>query len=80
MLYVQHSRKEIRQEYISKHNSTCKNQAILLMIIHGGKWHHLSIKNLSALLKGKTSKYNCRKSFIIYADTESLLEKIDIMS
>ena len=32
MLYVPYNSKKIRQGYISKHNSTRKNQGILLMI------------------------------------------------
>ena len=46
---------EIRLAYKSKHNLKRNNQEILLMIIYGKKWHHLAVKNLSALLRGITS-------------------------
>ena len=41
---------------VSKHSSNCEEQVILLMISNGGKWHYLAVKNLSALLRGITSK------------------------
>ena len=116
--------------YISRHNSKCKKQIILLMIPNEEKtgWYYLAVKRLSALLHIKTSKnkggfhfLNCFHSFrtknklkphekvckdkdfrrivmpkerkktlelnqymksykmpfIIYADTESLIRKID---
>ena len=39
------------------HNSTRRNQVILLMITDGKKWHYLAVKSLTALLKGITSKH-----------------------
>ena len=50
--------KEILPAYISKHNSTCEKQIILLMIPNEEKkgWHYLPIKKLSALLHRITSK------------------------
>ena len=36
---------------------THENQVILLMIGDGGKWHYLTVRSLSALLKGITSKH-----------------------
>ena len=43
---------KIYPPYISKNNSNHENQAILLMISNVEKWHYLSGKKLSALLKG----------------------------
>ena len=70
ILHVPHNIEEIRHEYISKHNLTCENQVILLMITDGEKWHYLAIKKLSALLCKITSKHdgdfyclNCLHSF-----------------
>ena len=50
--------KEIRPAYASKHNSKCKNQAILLMITDDEKGSYLAVKSLSALLRGITSNNN----------------------
>ena len=51
--------------YVSKHNSNCEKQVILLKIPTGegckvkseGRWHCLAVKELSALLRGITSKH-----------------------
>ena len=43
---------------VSKHNSNCKKQIILLIIPNGEGWHCLAVKKLSALLRGITSKTN----------------------
>ena len=44
ILYIKE--KEIYPAHISKHNSTCENQIILLMILNEEKegWHYLAIK------------------------------------
>ena len=64
--------KEIYPAYISKHNSTCEKQLILLMIpnIEKEGWHYLAVKKLSPLLHRVTSKHkgdfyclNCLHSF-----------------
>ena len=44
--------------YVSKHNSNREKQVILLMIPNGEGWHYLAVKELSALLRGITSKNN----------------------
>ena len=51
--------KEICPAYISKINSNCEKQIILLMVPNKEKegWHYLAIKKLSALLYGITSKH-----------------------
>ena len=51
-------KKKIHPAYVSKTNSNCEKQAILLMILNGEKWHYLTVKNLSALLRVITSKNN----------------------
>ena len=128
-LNVLHAKTEkIYPAYASKHNSNREKQVIFLIISNGEKWYYLGVKNLSALLRGITSKnkgdfycLNCRHSFrtknkleshkklrkdkafcnvnvpsqdtkklefnqyqkfdkvpfIIYADRESIIEKID---
>ena len=50
--------KEICPGYISKLNSNCIKQMILLMILKKEKegWHHLAVKKLPRLLKGIRSK------------------------
>ena len=57
VLYVPEGEKTIRHAYKSKHNLTRENQVILLMISEGEKWHYLTVRSLSALLKGITSKH-----------------------
>ena len=53
--------------YVSKHNLNRETQVILLVIPNGEKhaaksegrrWHYLTVKKLSALLRGITSKNN----------------------
>ena len=65
-------RKEICPAYISKINSNCERQIILLMNPNKEKegWHYLAVKKLSALLHEITSKHkgnfyylNCFHSF-----------------
>ena len=47
--------KKVRLAYESQHNFKRENQVILLMITDSEKWHYLTVKSLSALLKGITS-------------------------
>ena len=67
-------KEKIYPAYVSKHNSNCEKQVILLMIPNGkghewsetltmranirGRWHYLAVKKLSALLRGITSKHH----------------------
>ena len=53
--------------YVSKNNSNCEKQVILLMIPNGEKreaksegqrWQYVAVKKLSGLLRGVTSKNN----------------------
>ena len=43
--------------YISIHNLNHESQIIFLMIPNGEGWHYLTVKRLSALLRGITSKH-----------------------
>ena len=58
MSFLPHNTKTIRHVYKSKYNHKLKNQVILLLITDGKKWHFLSVRSLSALLRGKTSTHN----------------------
>ena len=53
-----HNTEKIRHEYKSKYNLIRENQAILLMITDGEKWHYLAVKCLSALFRGITGNNN----------------------
>ena len=44
--------------YVSKHNRIREKQVILLMIPNGERWHYLTVKKLSALLRGITSQHH----------------------
>ena len=60
----------------SKHNFKRQNQVILLMITNGKKWHYLTMKSLSALLRGITSNYKeefyCLNCFHSYSAKNKL--------
>ena len=56
-MYVPEGEKTIRHAYKSKYNLTRENQVILLMISDGEKWHYLTVRSLSTLFKGITSKH-----------------------
>ena len=43
--------------YVSKDNSNCEKQIILLMIPNGKEWHYLATEKLFAFLRGRTSKH-----------------------
>ena len=49
--------------FVSKHNSNCEKQVILLMIPNGEvrRWHYLAVKKLSALLRGTACFHSFRK-------------------
>ena len=58
VLYVPYGEKNIRHANKSKYNSKREKQIILLMISDAGKYHYLTVRRLSALLKGVTSNHN----------------------
>ena len=57
VLYVPEDERTIRHAYKSKHDLTRENQVILLMISDDEKWHYLTVRHLSVLLKGMASKH-----------------------
>ena len=70
ILYIPHNTKRIQVAYRSKNNLTYDEQIILLMITDGEKWHYLTVKNLSGLLRGIASTHygdfyclNCFRSY-----------------
>ena len=57
-LNVLYAKKEkIYPAYVSKHNSNREKQVILLMISNKERWHYLTVKKLSVLLRGISSKH-----------------------
>ena len=78
ILYVPHNTKKINIAYKSKHNLTREKQVILSMISNSEKWHCLTVKNLSGLLRGITSNhagdFYCLNCFCAYF-TKNKLEK-----
>ena len=77
ILCVPYNTKNVNIAYKSKNNLTQEKQIILLMISDGQKWHYLVVKNLSRLLRGKTSNHKedsyCLNFFHSYR-TENKLE------
>ena len=67
-MFCMPKKKKMYPTYVSKHNSNCKKQVILLMVPNGKgcetkseeqtRWHYLAVKTLSALLRGITSKHH----------------------
>ena len=76
VLYVPDDEMTIRHVYKSKYNLKHENQVILLMISDGEKWHYLTVRSLSALLKGITSNRDgdsyCLNCFHSYRAKEAL--------
>ena len=69
-MYAPHNTRKIEVAYKSKNNLTCDKQVILLMTTDGEKWHYLTVKNLSGLLRRITSTHkedfyclNCFRSY-----------------
>ena len=67
---------KIRLAYKSKYIFKRENQVILLMINDGKKWHYITVKRLSALLRGITSNHKedfyCLNCFHSYSKKEKL--------
>ena len=78
ILYVPPNTKKINIAYKSKHNLTREKKVILFMISNGEKWHYLTVKNLSGLLRGITSNYagdfHCLNCFCAYSTKNKLEE------
>ena len=75
-MYVPYGEKNIRRAYKSKYNLKRENQVILLIISDGEKWYYLTVRSLSALLKGITSNHKgdsyCLNCFHSYRTKEEL--------
>ena len=56
IFYVPCNTKQIRPAYVSKYNCDRENQANLLMITDGKKWHYLMIISIPMFFRGITSK------------------------
>ena len=71
ILYVPYNTRKIHVAYKSKHNLTREKQIILIMITDGEKWHYLTVKSLSGLLRGITSNHAgdvyCLNCFCAYS-------------
>ena len=70
IFYVPYNTKQIRRAYVLKYNCDRENQANLLMITDGKKWHYFAIISMPMLFRGITSKnngyfycFNCFSSF-----------------
>ena len=66
----------------SKCHLKCENQVILLTVTDAKKWHYLAVKELSALLRGITSKHEgdfyCVNCFHSYSTKDKLKKHKDI--
>ena len=58
ILYILYNIEEIIHANKSKNILKLENQAILLMITDGEKWHYLAVKKLSALFGKMKLKHN----------------------
>ena len=58
MLYVPYNTEQISPAYITKYNNKHDKKAILLMITDNKKWHYLTVKSISGLLRRITSNHN----------------------
>ena len=75
-MYVPDGEKATGHAFKSKYNLTRENQIILLIIADGEKWHYLTVRILSVLVKGITSKHKvdsyCLNCFHSFASKKSL--------
>ena len=53
-----YAKKEYYTAHVWKHNSNFAKKVIVLMISNGEGWSYLAVKQLSALLRGLTSKHD----------------------
>ena len=59
VLFIAQNSRQIRQDYISKHNFTRNEQVTILKITDGEKWHFLALK----LIKQSDDTYKPTKAF-----------------
>ena len=76
-MFVAHGEKNIRHGYKSKYNLKRENQVILLKINAGEKWHYLEMSEEDTFIKYNDGVKSMRDPFVIYADLESLLTKMN---
>ena len=86
ILFVPYNTEEMRAAYKSKYDFKHVNQAILLMITDGKKWHYLAVKRLPVLLRGITSNHNgefyclnCFHSYRTEKNSNSMKEYVMLM-
>ena len=76
ILYVPYNTIKIEIAYKSKYNLIRDTQIILLMISNGENWHYLTVRSLSGLLRGISSKhdgdYYCLNCFHSYRTENKL--------
>ena len=85
-MFVTYNTEKIRLAYKSKHNFQRENQVILLTITEGKKWHYLTVKSLSTLLREITTNYkegfyylNCFHSYNTKINLKSMEKYLMIM-
>ena len=75
-MFVLYNTEKIRLAYELKHNFKRENQANLLMITEGRKWHYLAVKSVPALFRGITANhngaFNCLTCFHPYSTEKNL--------
>ena len=78
MLFVPYNKETVKLACKLEYNHKHQNQVILLMITDGNKWHYLAARNLSALLRNKTSNHDgdfyCLNCFNYYSTKNRLKE------
>ena len=76
ILFVPYNTEKLRLAYKSKHNFKRESQVIRLKITVCKKWHYLTVKGLSALIRGITSNHKedfyCLNCFHSYSTKEKL--------
>ena len=73
-----HNTRKIQVAYKFKQNLTCDKQVILLMITDGEKWHYLTVKNLSGLLRGITSNHKEDLYCLNYFRSYRTINKLEV--
>ena len=56
LMFCMLKKKEVRPAYVSKHNSNCEKQIILLMITNGEVWHYLAVKKTIIIINRNNFK------------------------
>ena len=56
LMFCMLKKKKVRPAYVSKHNSNCEKQIILLMITNGEVWHYLAVKKTIIIINRNNFK------------------------